>query len=380
MAYNGFKVFDSDMHVLEPWDLWLNYIDPKYKDRAPVGTNEFLSDLHLVHDGAVISRQKKITDEGDDVVYLARKYGRLEAFEDFARRGWGTDTQLEAMDAEGIDIAVLFPSRGLFAHAKEYDDDQLAAAISRAYNDWLAEFCAADPERMFGAAMVPAQNVEAAVAETRRAKQELGFKAIFLRPNPVRGRNWNNPVYDALWAACEEHGLAVGFHEGKPCELPVAMAERFDGVHEDHMLTEHVACHSIEQMYACLSMVGGGVCERFPGLRVAFLEGNCSWLLFWLWRMDDHYEARERVLKDKMPLPPSEYFKRQCYAGVEAEEDVAVHLFERIGDSNVVFSTDFPHADTRYPTAVKTLMGQPFTDDNKRKILWDNCARLYAFD
>ena len=106
--------------------------------------------------------------------------------------GWGPDVQLEAMDAEGIDVAVLFPTRGLFAHAKEYDDDRLAGAVSRAYNDWLAEFCSHAPKRMFAAAMVPAQNVPACVEEIRRGA-ERGFKAVFLRPNPVRGRNWNNP-------------------------------------------------------------------------------------------------------------------------------------------------------------------------------------------
>ena len=115
-------------------------------------------------------------------------------------------------------------------------------------------------------------------------------------------------MYDPLWAECEKLGLAVGFHEGTPCQLPVAIGERFDGVHEDLWMTEHVAAHPIEAMYACLSIIAGGVCERFPTLRFAFLEGNCSWLPFWLWRMDEHHELRERVVADKLPLPPSEYF------------------------------------------------------------------------
>lgn len=377
MAHNGFKVFDSDMHVMEPPDLWTRYIEPKYRDRAPVGTANFLTDLNLVHDGTVISRFKGAQDEDDLATGLAVKYGRLDEFKDFERRGWGPDTQLEAMDREGIDVAVLFPTRGLIVHAKEYDDDGLAAAISRAYNNWLAEFCAADGKRMYGAAMMPAQNVDAAVHEARRAKRELEFKAIFLRPNPVRGRNWHNPCYDALWAECEKEGLTVGFHEGTPCALPVAMADRFDGVHEDLWITEHCASHAIEAMYACLSMIAGGVCERFPKLRVAFLEGNCSWLPFWLWRMDEHHEGREHRLKNTLPLRPSEYFRRQCYAGVEADEMVADSVFRWIGDSNLVFSTDFPHQDCRYPNAVKTLVEQPFPEESKRKILWDNCVRLY---
>ena len=145
-------------------------------------------------------------------------------------------------------------------------------------------------------------------------------------------------------------------------------------------MTEHVSAHPIEAMYACLVIISGGVCERFPGVRFAFLEGNCSWLPFWLWRMDEHHELRETVVSDKLPLRPSEYFTRQCFAGVEADEDIAEDVFKRIGNSCIVFSTDFPHSDSRYPHSVETFLEQPFSDDSKRKVLWDNCARLYAFD
>ena len=378
MANNGFKVLDSDMHVIEPPDLWQRYIEPKYRDQAPKGTNEYFMDLRLTHNGKVISRyQDQFGDEIDRGTDMAERYDRLTTFKGFEERGWGSQTQLEAMDVEGIDLALLFPSLGLFAHAKVYDDDELAAAVSRAYNNWLAEFCQADNTRMFGSGMIPAQNVEAAIHEVRRVKEELGFKAVFLRPNPVRDRNWHDPAYDPIWAECERQGLAVGFHEGVPCDLPVAMAERFDGRHENLWLTQHVAAHSIEQMYACLSMVSGGVTERFPGLRVAFLEGNCSWIPFWLWRMDEHWEHREHVIKKELPLRPSEYFKRQCFVSVEADEEPGKYTLDWLGDDNVVFSTDYPHSDTRFPGAVDTFVKIPFAEDSIRKILWDNTARLY---
>ena len=105
-------------------------------------------------------------------------------------------------------------------------------------------------------------------------------------------------------------------------------------------------------MYACLSIIMGGVTERFPDLRVAFLEGNCSWLPFWLWRMDEHYEHREKVIKQRLPLLPTEYFKRQCYASVEADESPGKYAVDWLGDDNIVFSTDYPHPDTRYPRSV----------------------------
>lgn len=380
MTNNGMKIMDSDMHVLEPSDLWQRFIEPKYRDYAPIGATRYEGDLALTHEGRLISPAGQEDLYRIDMVdAMSSKHGRTEIFKDYERRNWSPDTQVDGMDREGIDKAVLFPSRGLYAHAKEYDDDKLAAAISRAYNNWLAQFCSYAPERMYGAAMLPAQNIDAAVQEVRRAKQELGFRGVFLRPNPVRTLNWHNPVYDPLWAECEAQNLAVVFHEGIPSILPSAVADRFDGRHEDLWATQHVAAHPIEMMYVLICMIMGGVCERFPKLRIACLEANCSWLPYWLWRMDEHFEHREESLKGKLRMLPSEYFKRQCFVSVEADESIATHTLQSVGDDNIVFSTDFPHEDSAFPNAVNTFLKQDFPKRSKQKILWDNCARLYQF-
>src|SRR5205085_5869398 len=115
------------------------------------------------------------------------------------RRGWDALSQLEAMDREGLDRAVLFPSRGLFVLGLDSPqvvgtdglEPEFAAAIARAYNDWLHDFCRADPARLFGAAMVAPHHVEAAVAEARRAVEQLGFRAVFLAPGCVGRRPWH---------------------------------------------------------------------------------------------------------------------------------------------------------------------------------------------
>ena len=156
MAKNGFRVIDSDLHVVEPWDLWIKFIEPQYADSAPVGSREYPGDLGLIHDGEQISHLARQDPNRPPMIgEMASKYGRTRLFEEFERRAWGPDTQIEGMDAEGIDKAVLFPTRGLYAHAKEYADDGLAAAISRAYNNWLGEFCSYAPERLYGAGMLP---------------------------------------------------------------------------------------------------------------------------------------------------------------------------------------------------------------------------------
>ena len=378
MAKNGYKIIDCDLHIMEPWDLWLRYIDPKFKADAPIGSREFLVDSHLIHDGKLISKLPKLqTTEQGHVRQMADSFGRTKLFEEYDERGWGPDVQIEAMDREGIDLAVLFPTRGLYAHAKIYKDNDLAAAISRAYNDWLAEFCSFRPDRLFGAALVPAQNVEAAVHEVRRAKQELGFKAVFIRPNPVLDRNWHEAVYDPLWAECEKQGLVVGFHEANPCALPVAVADRFVLRDEYTWNNEHVASHPIEMMYAVLCMINGGVLERHPSLRTAFLEANCSWVPYWLWRMDEHWE--KMVPKYRTKLSPSEHFTQQCAVSIEADEETGRYAIDWLKGERIMFSTDFPHRDTHFPKTVDTLLAQGFADaDAKRKILWNTPAAFYG--
>ena len=119
--------------------------------------------------------------------------------------------------------------------------------------------------------------------------------------------------------------------------------------------------------------------ERFPTLQFAFLEGQCGWLPFWLGRMDEHYEWREPYGEmDHLKMEPSEYFRRQGYAAVEADEEFVSHVVDAFGDDNLLTTTDYPHADSKFPHATDTFLGLPMPDSSKKKILWDNPIRLYS--
>src|SRR5215475_11998335 len=319
MAHDGLKVLDSDMHCMEPADLWERYIESAYKPFAPRGLQEFIADLRIVIDGKTMPRHSSLRPRsaagGDDPFQKRR-----ERFRGAAERGWDGGTQLEAMDTEGIDVAVVYPSRGLFAQAIDDLDPAFAAAIARAYNNWLHDYCAPNRDRLLGAAMISPHDIRDAVDESRRAVEELGFRAVFVRPNPVKGRNWHEPYFEPLW--------------------------------------EELARH--------------------PELRVAFLEGNCGWVPFLLWRLDEHYEVTFRRPDSKLTMKPSEYFRRQCFVSVEADEDFVKQVIEAIGDETIVFSTDWPHGDSKYPDAVRSFMKLDISEESKRKILWDNCARYYS--
>ena len=131
-------------------------------------------------------------------------------------------------------------------------------------------------------------------------------------------------------------------------------------------------------MMALGSMLTGGVFERFPRLRAAFLEGHCSWVPFWLYCLDERWEKFGNQERFGLTMLPSEYFKRQCYVSVDPDEELVVNTVRAIGDDNLVISTDWPHDDSSYPQAINTFLGiEGLSDGSRRKILWDNCARLY---
>jgi|SRR5579871_1904415 len=373
MAKQGFKVFDSDMHIMEPPDLWVRYIDSEFRDIAPRGvTSDNVRDLgiYFPSDPPEVERQRS------RIPHKGRNFERNQAlYRDHADRGWGPDCQLEAMDREGIDAAVLFPTRGLSLLTRSDTDPRFANAIARAYNDWLHEFCQADPNRLLGAGMVSVLgDIADAVQETRRIVHEYGFRSIFLRANIANGRNWYDPYYEPLWDTLEELGIPVGFHEGTGTRSGRQVGDNF----EPNFGIRRIYSQPVENMLALGAILCGGVLARHPNLKVAFLEANCSWVPWLIWRADEGYEREGDLFMEGLDMPPSEYFKRQVWVSVEPDESPARYMIEEFGYDQLVFSTDYPHGDSKYPEAVESFLQLPLADEAKRKILWDNCARFYG--
>jgi uncharacterized protein len=370
MAKNGFKVFDSDMHVMEPPDLWERYIAPEFRAMAPRGrTSANVRDLGLIFPDAEanVNRTAGTPQRGHNFDK------NQDLYRDHARRGWSPEVQLEAMDIEGIDVAVLFPTRGLSVLTNPNHDPRFAAALARGYNDWLHDFCQADPSRLLGAGMISIYDLNDAIEETHRVVEEFGFRSVFLRSNIVNGKAWHESHYESLWNTLEELDIPLGFHEASGSRSRQS-GEQF----EPNFGLRRVYAQPFEQMLGLGSFLGGGILERHPKLRVAFLEANCSWLSWLLWRLDEGYEREGDIFMRDLTLPPSEYFKRQCFISIEPDETPARHTIDDFGCDQLVFSTDYPHGDSRYPEAVESFLKLPLSDTDKRKILWDNCARFYG--
>ena len=156
MAKNGFKAMDSDMHVFEPADLWQRYIDKKYLERAPKGLNRSFRDLGIEIEGKIMPIPR---NPENPALAKYRKDFFEEKYGEAGKRNFDGVSQLQAMDKEGLDVAVLFPTRGLTVLGMDGLDPDFATAIARAYNDWLHDFAETDPSRMFGVTMVAPHDI-----------------------------------------------------------------------------------------------------------------------------------------------------------------------------------------------------------------------------
>jgi predicted TIM-barrel fold metal-dependent hydrolase len=215
--------------------------------------------------------------------------------------------------------------------------------------------------------------VDLAVAEARFAVHSLGAITLVLPSHMINHRPLYDRYYDPLWAAAEEMDVAVSFHGNH-----AAYAEHLARRYLDNLVLSHACGQPVEMILSLGAVVTGGVLSRFPRLRMAFLEGNCSWLSWWLWALDERWEAWGDHELFQQDAKPSELFRRQCFVSVEPEEELAKHVVTELGDDNLVLSTDWPHDDSRYPHAIDGFLEMPhLSPGSKRKILWDNCARLY---
>ena len=372
---DGFKVIDADRHVLEPSDMFDRYLPERFRGRVRVeGPNQ----TRRFVDGEPISDShrrpgREVKDFG--FIFAGSKRWR-ETFADALAAGFDPASNLRDMDREGIDLSVLFPTLGLYIIWRDNLDPELSAAICRAYNTWLAEYCSADTSRLRGVAIIPLQDPARAVTELRHAKEKLGLVGIFWRPNKLCGRTLSSPDYFPIYEAASDLGVAVCVHEGARSVLPQAGSDRYSE------FGRHIACHPLEQMLACLNLCADGVLERFPRLKVAHLESGCGWVPFWLERMDEHWEHEShgsaRTTKEK----PSSYFKRQCWVSCEAGEELVPCFVEHVGADYLTMATDYPHSDAidKFPelTVGALSANQKLSAETRQKILWNNPARLYG--
>ena len=352
-----YRVIDADGHFMEPDSIWTKYLEPKYHSMAPKGMYE--------------TGRYRLSIGGRLSPYLLGPEKALKGGAKMSKGGYDPHVRLADMDKEGIDAMVMYTTTGLFFFG--VDSLDLTVALCRAFNNWAHDFCRVNPKRLIAPAILPQMDVHASIAELRRAVTELGLNGAFLRPNPIGGRTFDHSDWEPFWSLLEELDVPLVLHEGATQDVPQIANARYE-----NFVYRHMTCHPFEQQMALMSLIGSGVLDRHPNLRVVIVEAGCGWAPYWIERMDHHAEEWGYAMPAKLSLKPSEYFKRQCYISADGEERMLPEFISCLGDDNLLFSTDYPHPDHPFQGVVAEIADRAdMSETSKRKMLGENAARAF---
>jgi predicted TIM-barrel fold metal-dependent hydrolase len=371
---DGFKIFDADAHVVEPKNLWERFLDKRYQSRVSwqqpfEGMDRFRP---ATVDGRYTQSHKTLYGRQQEAVRWTTE-AMIEKYGDVVNRGFDGASVAESLKVEGVDLAVLYgPGYDMWLDGIDPD---LQAGMARAYNRWSEEMRETSGGRILAAGPVPLNDITRAVEEVHYAYEHLGTRCFWARPNPFNQRTLGDRYYDPLWEVLQDLDVSFATHEFMGLAGTSAGCERFSSFVEWHSCV-----HQMEAQMAMLAMIVNGVYERFPRLRVAYMEAGSAWLPSWLHRIEEHVELAGWLETPECTKEPIEYFKQNCWVATECDEELVYHVIDEMGDDRILFETDYPHPDSKFPNAVTTFLGQKrLSDESKRKILWDNAMDFYRF-
>jgi uncharacterized protein len=384
---HGMRVIDTDAHVLEPDDLWDRYLDKRYAAFAPrtrriAPGNPFYAEYEFCgvvrgRGGVRMDRVRSVNDGRGGRTTV------MDAYRRYIDAGFSARSYLDFMDEAGIDQMLVYPTIGLPLTALPNVEPRLAAAVKRAYNSWLADWCSESEGRIHGVGALDLRDVDLAVAEAQRCVGELGFPSVYVLPDPpCEGLPIDHPIYDELWAAVAELGVPLGTHEG------IAHSNGAVGfVGAKHVAGSSLPYAGLAASFGLGEMVAamlftGSICSRHPDLRVVFTESSVGWAATWLDYLDEKWEGMEAMGHAVAPHPPSHYFRRQCFISGESGERGYRYAVDAGYEDCLLAASDFPHPEgPDFPHGMEKFFdGAHVVLDEAvvRKIVCDNPARLYG--
>ncbi len=331
-------LIDCDSHILEPADLWLNYLEERFKPRAirieeTDGVEQLIIGEQVVLQGVLAGLGGAHVDK-TKLFVPGMKY-----IDGAPAASYDPRAKLEQMDAWGLDHALVFPTICILPFPT--DDQDLANAYCRAYNNWMYDFAQVCEGRVWPVAVINWHDVDEAANELERCIAR-GAKALFVPPETVAAKRPGDPAFDRLWALCQEAGVPGCLH----------VVVRFSGAAvpfaEWHATSPGpifgFGLGATGQMIPALtSMLTDGLFERFPNLKIVSVEAGAGYAPYLMDRLDAKYEVfRDLVAIQKKP---SDYIRSNCYFVAEPLERTIDTALELVGQDRIMWGSDYPHVD-----------------------------------
>ncbi|MEE9606959.1 MAG: amidohydrolase family protein [Myxococcota bacterium] len=384
MSYNGNIVIDTDSHIREYWELdrtYKDHIDPAYRE------------MYARFSEAVRAQQRGPGDVGFPQLFWprhkARPLGAHEAFEVDVKeiassngsapgrptvtgRGhdidpscnWDPAVRLRDMEIAGVDVSFMFPSQA--DGFCMLGDVGFESALHHAYHRFMSDYCSGADGRLWWMGCLTMRDLPTSIAQLQYwAKEDPHFAGMHLPRACPDGRMLDNPDLHPFYAACEELDLPVWVHGGsnRPPFTPWVAAP--NGLY-----------HAIGGQYALAALVGGGVFDLFPKLRIGLFESFCGWMPYLIEKLDDGFK-KNGALTPKMKRNASEIAAGgQLFCAAEADEEHTPYAIESLGEDIWLFSTDYPHGGSPWPDGVKLITEQDMPESAKVKLLGTNALRF----
>jgi uncharacterized protein len=371
-----YGLISVDDHVVEPPQLWTERLSrARWGERIP-HVEESDGDACWVVDG----RTLPLVGRGSVGATLADRAVSLRRWADMPESAYVPAERLKAMDADGVDVSVLYPTvAGLAGETfGSLDDAELELACVQAYNDWLIEAWASASPRFVPQCLVPLSPIEATVAEVRRSVDK-GHKGVVFPATPMLLRDLphiNEPVYDPVWAVCEELQVPVCFHAGSSSRLEYPLYSDLSPTLKE---TLSVVNRPLASISVFSNVLYSHILLRHPGLKVVFAESSLGWGAYEL-ELADHEFERQRLHLEPGELQPSELFRRQCFlTGCYDKAGLSLRAF--IGVDNLLWGTSFPHAGSSWPRTWDVIASSfgslQVPPGEQSRILAGNAQQLY---
>ncbi|HEV2310004.1 MAG TPA: amidohydrolase family protein [Acidimicrobiia bacterium] len=407
------RYIDSDGHILEPPTAMLDFAPSEYRDRIwHTERNPDGVECTVFNGQRTPSTGLAGTAGFSDEQVEKVRNGEMN-YSDTRPSGWTAPLRLRDMDADGIDVSVLYPTMLLGLQSlRDVDFGQVQA---RVYNDWCSHHLTEGGGRLYGAGALPPmhepEDIQGVVDEIRHVAELPGMVSVFLRPNPaIEWRYFNDPVYDPIWSALQDCELPVAFHPYLAPDLPGACdglklarmrnadgryqpleeyaaakanAEAAQGVFLPNIYFTQAIANPVDVMSAICYLTAGGVAERFPGTKFIFLEANGGWLIPWLERLDHHAKKFSWDVP-WLKMLPSEYFRRQCWISFDPDESMLAFTANSplCGADRIIWASDYPHPDAKFPGVTAELADAlaGLSWEQKVEITSESAKALYSID